>query len=148
MSAVCHARIFGMIRTSEIPAISVLLLVLIFIPSVAFGLPAIVPCGGPSDPCTVCDLAQVAQNVLNVGIFIAIFLSSILFAWAGVLYLTSSANVTKIGSATELFQSVLVGLIIMLSAWLIIDTVMKVLVDQNRTLGTGIKIGPWNKICP
>lgn len=101
--------------------------------------------GGASDinpnlpPCTICSIAQTAQNVLNTGIFVAVFLSAILFAWAGVKYLTSAVNSGGINEAKSLFGNVLIGLFIILGAWLVIDTLMKTL--------TNGQFGPWNKVC-
>ena len=102
----------------------------------------IVPCTGalPKETaCTICDIAQVAQNVLNTGIFVAVFLSAILFAWAGVKYLTSAVNQGGLNEAKSLFLNVLIGLFIILGAWLVIDTLMKTL--------TNGQFGPWNKVC-
>ncbi|MDO8561691.1 MAG: hypothetical protein Q7S05_02590, partial [bacterium] len=86
----------------------------------------IVTCTGAlgSKPCTICDIAQVAQNVLNTGIFVAVFLSATLFAWAGLKYLTNAANPSGVTQAKTLFGSVLVGLLIILGAWVVIDTLM------------------------
>jgi len=89
---------------------------------------------------SVCDLATVAQNVLNTGIYIAVFLSAVLFAWAGWLYLTSVAG-NEISRAKEIFMNVAIGLVIILAGWLVVDTLMRTLV------GTGGSFGPWNKIC-
>ena len=89
---------------------------------------------------SVCDLATIAQNVLNTGIYIAVFLSAILFAWAGWLYLTSAAG-SEISRAKSIFFNVIVGLVIILAGWLVVDTLMRTLV------GNGGSFGPWNKIC-
>lgn len=91
--------------------------------------------------CTVCNIAQVAQNVLNTGIFVAVFLSAILFAWAGFKYLTNVANSGGVSEAKTLFGNVLIGLLIILGAWLVIDTIMRTLVNPDALFG------PWNKIC-
>ncbi len=87
---------------------------------------------------SICDLATVAQNVLNTGIYIAVFLAAFLFAWAGWLYLTGVAG-SDLSRAKEIFFNVAVGLVIILIGWLVVDTLIKTL--------TGDKIGPWNKIC-
>ncbi len=89
---------------------------------------------------SICDLATIAQNVLNTGIYIAVFLSAILFAWAGWLYLTSAAG-SEISRAKSIFFNVVVGLVIILAGWLVVDTLMRTLV------GNGGSFGPWNKIC-
>lgn len=111
-------------------------------------LKTIVPCnptigadGKMTGACTVCHIAQVAQNVLNDGIYIAVFLSAILFAWAGFLYLTNVASEGQQSKAKSVFSSVLIGLLIILAAWLVIDTLMKTLVPDSGGFG------PWNQIC-
>ena len=108
--------------------------------SAAIGLVPIVPddCNGLGGCTTLCDLAQMAQNTLNDGIYIAVFLAAILFAWAGFRYLTSVAG-SDISAAKKIFSDVIIGLVIILTSWLIVDTLMKTLVGGN--------IGPWNQIC-
>lgn len=126
----------------------VVLLALVFfvLPSLAFAanpLPGqIVPekCNEIGGCQSVCDIATVAQNVLNTGIYVAVFLSAILFAWAGWLYLSSVAG-GEISRAKEIFMNVAIGLVIILAGWLVVDTLMRTLV------GNGGSFGPWNKIC-
>lgn len=102
----------------------------------AVGFPeSIVPCKGPD--CTVCHLAELANRVLNAGIYLAIFLSALLFAWAGWKYLTSVANPGQHEEAKKIFLNVLIGLIVILGGWLVIDTLMRVLVKNKN----------WNTIC-
>ena len=112
------------------------------IPALLFaqaGIPKqIVPCGGVD--CRVCDLATLAQNLINTGIFIVIFLSAILFAYAGFVYLSAYGDEGKIKKAHEIFSDVAIGLVIILSAWLIVDTLMHIM--------TGTKFGQnWSVVC-
>ena len=101
------------------------------------GLPKqIVPCDGVN--CTVCDLAKLAQNVINTGVFIFIFFSALMFAYAGFLYLSNEA-LEKQSEARKIFGNVAMGLIVLLAAWLVVDTLMKALLGGN--------FGPWNDIC-
>lgn len=99
----------------------------------------IVPCNGVD--CNVCDIAKLAQNTLNAGIYIAVFLSAILFAWAGWKYVSAGGDSGKVRSAREIFTNVLIGLVIILAGWLVVDTIMKTFVSESATLG------PWNEIC-
>lgn len=107
----------------------------------AAGLVQVVPedCNRPGGCQSICDIAQVAQNVLNDGIFLAVFLSAILFAWAGLKMLTSVANPGEIAKAKEIFANVAIGLVIILAGWLVVDVLMRTLV--------GASVLPWNKIC-
>ena len=101
------------------------------------GLPdKIVPCSGVD--CTFCDLAQLAQNILNTGIFVAVFLSAVLFAYAGWLYLSNEALGEQM-RARAMFQNVAFGLAIILGAWLFVDTLMKTLLGGSYL--------PWNSVC-
>ncbi len=131
----------------ELPRILALLLIVFFVaPSIALAANAlpgqIVPetCNQVGGCQSVCDIAVIAQNILNTGIYIAVFLSAVLFAWAGWLYLTTAAGSDK-SRAKEVFMNVAVGLVIILAGWLVVDTLMRTLV------GNGGSFGPWNKIC-
>jgi hypothetical protein len=101
------------------------------------GIPdRIVPCNGVD--CTICDLATLAQNIINAGVFIFVFVSALMFAYAGFLYLTSSVS-DKVSQAKSIFGNVTLGLIVLLAAWLVVDTLMKSVL--------GGSFGPWNDIC-
>lgn len=107
----------------------------------------IVPCAGAQasgnlPACTVCHLAELAQNILNFSIFLAVFLSAMLFVYAGFLYVTNEA-ISQQQKAKSLFMNVFVGLIIILASWFVVDTLMKTMVG-----GSASKFGPWNSICP
>ncbi len=100
------------------------------------GLPdRIVPCNGVD--CTCDHLIQLAQNVINAGIYIAVFLSAVLFAKAGWDYMTKETIGGK-SDAKNLIRNTAIGLVIILSAWLVVDTLM------TETLKTSVV---WNDIC-
>lgn len=110
----------------------------------AAGMPTkIVPCDGTSlnggTECTVCSLAQLAQNVLNTGIYLAVFLAGILFAWAGWLYLSDGGKGKSLSQAKTVFMNVFIGLVIILAGWLVVDTLMKTMTNGS--------FGPWNAVC-
>lgn len=116
--------------------------------TILFGLPALVlaqsagipqrlvPCDGVD--CTVCHIAELAQNLINLGVFLFVFFAAIMFAYAGFMYLTNTALQGQ-AQAKKMFGHVAGGLVILLSAWLIVDTLMKALLGGN--------FGPWNDIC-
>ncbi len=112
-------------------------------PAAAFAQTALskplVPCDGVN--CSVCDLALLAQNLLNVGVYILIAIAAIMFAWAGFEMLTSQGSSAKYGLAKRIFGNVMIGLIILLISWVVIDTVMKTFVKEDT------RFGPWNQVC-
>jgi hypothetical protein len=121
-----------------------LMILMLVMPSFAFAqIPTIVPCTGAmgDKPCTFCHIGQLAQNILNGGIYIAVFLSAVLFAWAGWQYITAGGESGKASEAKKIFWNVGIGLVIILAAWLVIDFIMKMLTNE------GALFGPWNKIC-
>jgi len=109
----------------------------------ALGLVPIVPqnstCNGSGGCQSICDLATLAQNALTDGIYIAIFLSAILFAWAGwnMVVGSSSGNVTQVTKAKNIFKYVTGGLVLILAAWIIVSVIMAALTNN-----TG-----WNNFC-
>lgn len=110
----------------------------------AQGIPTIVPenCrGSAATTCKICDIAQLAQNTINAGIYIAVFLSAILFAYAGWKYITAGGDPGQAGDAKKIFWTVGVGLVLILGAWLVVDVIMKMLVNESAIFG------PWNEIC-
>jgi lysylphosphatidylglycerol synthetase-like protein (DUF2156 family) len=135
----------------------VLLTILIIVPNLTFAASwtdPIVQCSGAlpgtsidgqsQAACTVCDIAKTAQRLLNTAIYIAVFLSALLFAYAGIIYVTNIANHGEISKAKNIFSNVVIGLVIILASWLVIDTLMKTLVKGQNT---NSEFGPWNQIC-
>lgn len=133
-----------MLRRQVLPALMLITLFVIFaLPfssdaQTAFSK-AIVPCNGTD--CTVCHLATLAQNVLNTGIYMAVVLSAVLFAWAGWLAVTAGGSSEQIGKARSIFTNVTIGLVIILAGWLVVDTLMRAAVKSDS------RFGPWNRIC-
>lgn len=113
-------------------------LTLSFMPALALaqstgaGVPSqIVTCNGPD--CTFCSLVDLAQNILNFAIYLAVIGAALLFAWAGALYLTSAERPDQRKKAKSLFTSVAIGFVIMFSAWFLVDILMQDLTDGRFT---------------
>ncbi len=123
---------------------------IIFSPLIAFAgnLPKqIVSCSGAMakgdlKACTLCDLAVTAQNILNTAIYILIILSAVFFAWAGFKMLFSGGDTSEYAAGKRVFKNVVIGLLIIMCGWLIVDTVMKTLIGDKQDT-----FGPWNQIC-
>lgn len=108
----------------------------------AAGLVTIVPsdCNGVGGCTSICDLAQLANNALTDFVYIAVFLSAALFAWAGITFLTARGNTSNISRAKEVFTNVFIGLVIILAGYMAVDVTMRALVGQSLL--------PWSAICP
>ena len=104
----------------------------------------LVPCGALGQPaCDACGLTALAQRVINFLVYFAGVMAVLMFAWAGILYATSSANPGHIETAHKIFWNVLIGFVFTLAAWLIVDTIMKELYNTSKAHQ---QFGPWNEI--
>jgi len=100
----------------------------------------LVPCGGTGQPkCEACHLVQLANNVLTFLIQLAVLISGIVFAIGGFNWVTSGGSSGKIEKGKKMMTNAIIGVIITLAAWLIIDTVLKVFLDDPA-------LGVWNEI--
>lgn len=119
---------------------------LLFIPSFAGAVDGIVPCEGTyisGSECGTCEFIALMNNTISFVIKIMLMVTFLLFAYVGFLMVTSKGNISAYNRAKGLFSNVVTGLIIMLAAWLLIDTVMKVLLPG----GAGeTEFGPWNEV--
>lgn len=108
---------------------------LFFVPFVVFGAnhsSGIVPCTGTAeDPCTWESLYVLAGAILNFIVILSTSVAAIVFAWAGVLYFSAGGDTGKIQKAHTLFTAVAIGLVIILTAWLVVDTLLKTLTGEG-----------------
>ncbi len=88
----------------------------------------------PPSGCGWAELLELAQNIMNFMIAIAIPLSAIAFAWAGFLYLSSAGSEDKIKKAHGIFKKVAIGLFFVLAAWLIVWLIVSVLLKPDFIL--------------
>lgn len=117
------------------------------IPLVAYA--AIVPCGFGSDvntfsgsiSCDLCDVGQLIQNIINFMVGISIPIAVVLFGWSGILMFTSGASEPQRTKGKKIFNSVFVGFVIVISGWLVVQTILSVLVDDKFFIG-----GNWNQL--
>lgn len=102
---------------------------------------------GPIVPevCRTCacgfgGVLAIVQNLVNFIIGIAIIFATIIMVWAGGLYILSATNPESRSTANKMLLNAVIGLLIVLSAWLVVDFVMKTLYNN------GSEFGPWNSI--
>ncbi len=99
----------------------------------------IVPCGQGSNKanaCTLCDLIVGVKNVIDFGMEILISVAAVGVFIAGVMYVISSGNEQMVTTAKNFLSASLIGFTVVLSAWLIVNVVMWILV-ANGNLGVG-----------
>jgi soluble lytic murein transglycosylase-like protein len=100
----------------------------------------LVPCGGyDEEPCQTCHVVELISNVVNWLIVILGFLAALVIIYAGTRLVISSGNTSEVQKAKSIFSNFIIGYVIVLAAWLIIDYGLKSLVNSDE-------IGPWNTI--
>jgi len=90
------------------------------------------PCVSSPTGCVFNDFLTLAQNIIDFVLKISVTVAVIMFTWAGILYLTASGDKGNIEKAHKIFTSVLIGFIIVISAWLIINTIANALLDKGN----------------
>jgi hypothetical protein len=90
-------------------------------------------CSGPD--CSACNLVNLANGLIGwlIGFLFIIF--AVILAYAGFGLVTSGGNHHELDEAKNRFVNALIGLLIVLSAWLIVDTIMRGLVGREGSEG-------------
>ena len=102
---------------------------------------AIIPCGEANNPCTACDAFGLISNALSYLVGLITLVIVLVIVWAGVQIVTSKGDPGSISKAKGMLWNAIVGFAILLVAWLGVDTVIKVLTNNEATFGR-----PWNQI--
>ena len=105
----------------------------------------IVPCGLSSAPASgesgwdytkACDfngIVKLANNIISIGIYLAILVAVAMFAFAGWLYLTSAGDTGKMKQAHTIFTNAALGFVFVLAAWLLVTLILGALVCDPAT---------------
>jgi hypothetical protein len=81
--------------------------------------------GGKDDPCTFNKLIELANHAFNFAVYkVGLPLAGIFILHAGFLYMTAGSNPSNIKSANGRLLNILAGLAIMLTAWIIVKTLL------------------------
>ena len=98
----------------------------------------IVPCGGAGQPgCDLCQFVTLVNNLVQFLWFYLMLPAGIIgLMVCGFYLLTAGGNPEKISKGKKAFWGVIIGLLIAFAAWLIIDTILRALLNAS--------FGPWN----
>jgi len=113
---------------------AILAFLMISLPGLTFA--GLVPCSGTD--CTSCDLIVLAQNIFRFVLEISFAIIALFVVIGGIKLLLAAGNPGNIKSAKDMIQGAIVGLIIILCSWLIVNTVLYFL--------SGGAPGEWWKI--
>lgn len=130
-----HAMIITRMKVLSILIVFVVMLLPVSVDA------ALVPvqCADPQ-MCGSCEFVSLINNVIQFIVQIASLLAVIVFIYAGFLMVTSQGNPSQLTKAKGLFANVVIGLVILLAAFLIVNTIL------SGLAGTGSPILSWQQI--
>jgi hypothetical protein len=101
----------------------------------------LVPCGpGTAEPeCRWNHFYVLFKKIIDFAIYNLIFpISAVMIVVGGIMIMLAGDSSSRVATGKEIITAAVVGLLIALLSWLIIDTIMKIL--------TGGRLGPWNQL--
>lgn len=109
------------------------------VPTVVFAQQSkLVPCEGPDD-CKYEQLVELGANVVEFLFQLATAIAVIVLAYAGFLYMTAAGNTGKISQAHQLIWYAVIGFLVALSAWLLVEVLMNTLQVEKEFRPPGFK---------
>lgn len=91
-------------------------------------------------------LITVINNIIAFSITIAIvFVAPIMIAYAGFLFVINPVNASGKEKAKGVLWNTIVGIVIALAGWMIVDALMVVLYNPNAQNG-GTRLGAWSQL--
>lgn len=108
-------------------SLAILMGLIICAPTIASAV-SLVPC---QDNCGFDHLVVLAQNILNFIVTMSTMVAAAMFAFAGFLYFTAGGDKGKISKTHKIFTNTAIGIVVILVAWLLIDTILQSLTDRG-----------------
>lgn len=92
----------------------------------------LVPCGGPGEPmCNSEFVALMANGVIRWLISVLGVIAVIVLVYAGFKMVVSAGDTKAFSDAKQNFTNIVIGIVIILAAWLVVDTLMSLLTGQG-----------------
>jgi len=105
-------------------------------PVASYAQEGIVQCSGID--CNFCDVVTMTNSIIEWVITLSVPFAILLLAYAGFKMLTSAGNPESLQQAKKILISSSIGIMLMLGAWTIVDSFLKVV--------AGGDLGVWNEI--
>lgn len=84
-------------------------------------------CNKTPGGCSLCNGVQVAINIVNTLTVLAIILTAGMMVYGAIRLMLSGGSEQMVKDAKGIFTSAIIGLIVVLCSWLIINTVMHII---------------------
>ena len=99
----------------------------------------LVPCSGSE--CGTCQVVQLVEGIVDFIILLSVAIATIIIMWAGYLMLSAGGNSGQIKRGRDVLTNAIIGLIIVLACWLIVDIMLRSLLPGGTVAGL-----PWNQV--
>ena len=99
-----------------------------FLPLQAIHAAGLIPCGDAGEnPCTLCDFFLMFKKIMDWGMDILFILAGMGIVISGILYIISTGDPGMMTKAKGYLKLCIMGVVIVLLAWLLVNTIMWVL---------------------
>jgi len=95
--------------------------------------------------CGYADLLALVNSIINWIIIISVPVAAGVFAWAGIIYMTTGVSDKK-SKAKEMLQKVFIGFVFILAAWIIVGTIVKALLKKPDIVPINISVNKFINI--
>lgn len=91
-----------------------------------FAATDLVPCSGTSDdPCTVCHLLKLADNIYDFALKTVMApLAGLLFLIGGIMMLAAGGSEERYGKGKQIIKMAAIGAVIALTSWLLVNALI------------------------
>ena len=124
-------------------------LIISFLTPIFSSAAGLVPCGTREYPtmCTTCDFLALIQNILTLVFKYSFVVGAIFIMIAGFSMMFAQGHEGKVKLAWKSITNVIIGIVILLSSWLIVNTLLYYLVDVNDAAGAKLKNNWYHLEC-
>ena len=106
----------------------------------------LIPCGQTAaNACNSCHVVILANTIIKWLIGITFMIFAGMAVYAGVKLVMSGGNSHAKEDAKQMFTNVFIGLMIILGAWLMVDTLLRFVLKNGET-GNIDGYGPWSQV--
>ena len=100
----------------------------------------LVQCGNPGQPaCNLCSFLELVKNIINFAIQITFAFAGLFITWGAFVIMTAGGSEARVEEGKKMMTTAVIGLVIMLSSWLILGTVIQIITGSPSKL-------PWTEI--
>ncbi len=100
----------------------------------------LVQCGNPGQPaCNLCSFLELAKNLINFAIQITFAFAGLFITWGAFVIMTAGGSAARVEEGKKMMTTAVIGLVIMLTSWLILGTVIQIITGSPSKL-------PWTEI--